>query len=276
MKTHIFHLQIIPVENIITHEEFDPRRTKPLAVKIVKDGIFTNPIIVTNFGKDKFLQLDGMNRLSVMKLLKFPYILAQIIDYNDQDSVELSSWSHLFHADKAKFMQYITKLGLQIRDGQTDMVGHRYIKEQGTGRLCTFISLDKKTHIVSSNGDLLSKVNKLVEIVDFYKSKIIRDILPSEPSERDVANLFKAHTDTNMIISFPIFTRHQIIDIVRKNGIFPTGVSRHIIKRRCLNLNIPLEFFRQKKSIEALNAQLEKRLQKRGFRVYEEQTIFFE
>src|SRR3990167_4547707 len=100
MKTDIFHLQIIPIKNILPHEEFDEKRTHPLVSRLRKDGYLANPIIVAALGEGKHLQLDGMNRFSAFKMMKIPTILAQIIDYNDQDIVELSSWAHLFQSGK--------------------------------------------------------------------------------------------------------------------------------------------------------------------------------
>jgi hypothetical protein len=75
---------------------------------------------------------------------------------------------------------------------------------------------------------------------------------------------------------FPTFTRHQIVAMVKANVMFPPGITRHIIKRRCLHLNLPLGVFEGKKSIDERNRQLEKHLQGRSFRLYEEPTIYFE
>ena len=78
------------------------------------------------------------------------------------------------------------------------------------------------------------------------------------------------------MVIFPTFTRHQIVKIVEKKLLFPPGVTRHIIKRRCLNINIPLSIFNKKVSIVKQNAQLETILKNRRFRLYEEPTIYFE
>lgn len=276
MKTHIFHLQVVRTGDILPHEEYDVKRAKPLIDRFKDEKFLSNPILVASLDKDKYLQLDGMNRLSVFKIMKIPSILTQIIDYNDQESVELSSWIHLFHTDAGKFLDYLRNMGLAVRQGRMDEVGHRYVKEEGMGRICTVVTREKEVYLVSSNGNLYDKVITLNKIVAFYKNKIIRDVLPVDVSRSDIDVLFNSHTDTNILIVFPTFTRHQIIDVVRKGLIFPAGITRHIIRRRCLNVRIPIDFFRQEKSVDELNSELETMLLKRPFRVYEEPTVYFE
>lgn len=277
MKTDIFHLQIVSVEDIAPQEEFDQSRTYPLKEKIKKDGFFSNPIIVAQIDGKKYLQLDGMNRFSSMKILGYRSILTQIVDYNDQENVELSSWAHFFHAEKDLFLKDVEKIsGLSLERGTSKDVGHRYIKEEGIGRLCTLIGRSGDVFLVVANGKLVEKVEKMSALVKLYSTRIVRDVLPARPNKSDVDLLFAEHPETNMMCVFPTLTRHQIVKVVKKGSLLPQGVSRHIIKRRCMNVNIPLSLFDNGKNIEEQNQKLEEMLGKRKFRLYEEPTIYFE
>ncbi|MBI5452843.1 ParB N-terminal domain-containing protein [Candidatus Gottesmanbacteria bacterium] len=277
MKTDIFHLQIIPIADILVHEEFDESRAYPLVERLKKEKQLVNPILVASLTDGKFLQLDGMNRFSAFKILGLKSIVCQIIDYNDQEEVELSSWSHLFKASKDEFLAFLSqKCGFIVKQGNIDQVGHRYIKEEGMGRLITLCCSDGGVYLVSTNGNLLEKIDKLNQLVSYYKEKIVRDVLPPHPNAADIDVLFREHPQNNMMIVFPTFTRHQIVEIVKKNKLFPAGVTRHIIRRRCLNVHAPLSLFDKKKSIGEQNKELESMLLKRSFRLYEEPTIYFE
>lgn len=279
MKTDIFQLQIIPIADILVHEQFDESRAYPLVEKLKLDGFQANPIIVAALDGGKYLQLDGMNRLSSFKLLKLKSILAQIIDYNDQENVELSSWTHLFFQnDIEKFIKKITTIKtVIIKKGNIDNVGHRYIKEYGTSRLCTLIDKKREVYLVTTaNISLWGKIDILNSIVDLYKEQIIRDILPQKVTNSDLETLFEEHNSCNLILVFPTFTRHQIIDIVRLGGLFPPGVTRHLIQRRCLNVNAPLKLFAGGLTGEESNKRLEDLLNNRHFRIYEEITVYFE
>ena len=134
MKTDIFHLRIVPIADILVHEEFDEKRSYPLVDNLKKVQNLANPILVAPLDSKRYLQLDGMNRLTAFKLLGFQTIMVQIIDYNDQETVELSSWSHLFSYPEKKFLVALKKIsGITVKDGSIDNVGHRYIRESDYG-----------------------------------------------------------------------------------------------------------------------------------------------
>lgn len=277
MKTDIFHLQIVPLTEILVHEEFDQSRAYPLVERLKNDRFLANPIIVAGVEGNKYLQLDGMNRYSAFKMLGINSILTQIIDYNDQEEVELSSWSHLFSSDKDKIISLISGMkDIKIKKGRTEDVGHRYVKEEGMARLCTIVNKDSTIYHLASSGDLISKIDQLNRIVSLYDKKIERDVLPPHPNSGDIHVLFEEHPTTSMMVVFPTFTRHQIIEIVRSGKLFPPGITRHIIKRRCLAINAPLALFDKGISINDQNQALEEMLSKRKFRLYEEPTIYFE
>lgn len=277
MKTDIFHLQILSIDEILPQEEFDESRTYPLLEKIKRDGIFSNPIIVAQIDGEKYLQLDGMNRLSSMKLLGYKTVLTQVVDYNDQENVELSSWAHFFNSDKDAFIKAVSIIkGLSIEKGEFSDVGHRYMKEEGLGRLCTLVEKNGEVLLVVSSGTLLEKIQRLNALVKLYSSKIARDVMPSHPNKSDIDFLFLEHPDSTMMCIFPTLTRHQIVEVIKRGTLLPPGVSRHIIKRRCMNVNMPLSLFDSSKSVDQQNEVLEGLLKKRKFRLYEEPTVYFE
>lgn len=277
MKTDIFNLQIIAIKDILAHEEYDEKRALPLITRLKDEKYLANPILVAPLNGGKFLQLDGMNRLSAFKLMGLKSILAQIIEYEDQDKVELSSWLHLIKGDVNQFLDFVkTEAECNVKKGNIFSVGHKYIKEEGLGRICTIVSRKCKVFDVYSNESLGSKVMKLNKMVSFYKTRIIRDVLPANPDGQSVKMVFASHTESDFMVIFPTFTRHQIIEVVKQKLLFPPGITRHIIKRRCLNFNIPVSHFDPKISLEGQNKKLEEMLQRRAFRVYEESTVYFE
>lgn len=276
MKNNVFHLQIVPIKDVLPHEEYDQNRAKPLITRLKQEKHLVNPIIVATLDNGKFLQLDGMNRFSAFKMMKIPTILAQIIDYNDQDVVELSSWTHLFHIEHEKFFLCATDMQMTVKKGNIDNVGHRYIREEGQSRLCTVVTRKKEVYLIYTNGTLFDKINKLNKLVDCYKDRIFRDVLVQTPGVGDIELLFQERSSANMMMIFPTFTRHQIVDVVKHGQLFPSGVTRHIIKRRCLNVRMPMSFFENGGSLKQQNIELEKMLTNKAFRLYEEPTIYFE
>lgn len=109
MKTSFFHLEIILIKDILIHEEFDPSNSVKLINYLKKNKVMSNPIIVASLGENKYIQLDGMNRITCFKKLGIKTIAAQIVDYNNQRAIELSSWIHFFQSDLKELLDFIKK-----------------------------------------------------------------------------------------------------------------------------------------------------------------------
>ncbi|TRZ52399.1 hypothetical protein D4R99_02800 [bacterium] len=285
MKTDRFQLEIIPIKNILVHEESDSTRSHDLITRLKKTGLFTDPIIVASLGEDKYLQLDGMNRINCFKKLGIENILCQIVDYSNQEEVELSSWIHLFKAKREDFFKYIKKnKELIIKRADIEQIGPRQLKEKDFGRLVTIVDKKDGSYLVSTAGQFTDKIARLNYIVDFYKENITRSILPFNMTSRNIRLFFYEHPhlnfydnpSTNIMVVFPNLTPQQIIEVVQSGKVIPAGISRHLVKGRCLNINLPMAFFDNKKSAIELNWLLDKYLRSKNVRFYEEPTIHFE
>jgi hypothetical protein len=239
MKTDRFHLEIIPIKNILIHEEFDPTRSSNLIKKLKKSNLLTEPIIVASLGNNQYLQLDGMNRLNCFKQLGLKNILAQIVDYNNQEEIELSSWIHLFNARKVDFFQHIKRdKNLIIKKANIDQIGPLYIKENDFGRLVTIVDKKEGSFLVMTAGNFVDKIKRMSYIVSFYENRINRSILPFHITSRNIRLFFYEHPhlnfyenpNTNLMVVFPNFTPQQIIEIVKAGALVPAGVTRHLVK----------------------------------------------
>ncbi len=278
-------MEIIPIKDIVVHEEFDPSRSSSLIKKLKKSNLFTDPIIVASLGEGKYLQLDGMNRINCFKKLGFKYILCQIIDYNNQEEFELSSWIHIFRAKREDFFKHIKKdKSLIIKKADIEQIGPRYIKEQDFGRLVTVVDKEAGSFLVMTAGNFIEKIKRMNYIVSFYQDSINRAILPFPMTSRNIRLFFYEHPDlnfydhpdANLMVVFPNLTSQQIIKVVHDGALVPAGITRHFVKDRCLNVNISLSFFDNKKSVGQLNKELDKFLLKKVLRIYEESTVHFE
>ena len=215
MRTDQFHLEIVPIKNILIHEEFDPSRSDDLVKKFKKNNTLIDPIIVASLGDNKYLQLDGMNRMHWFKTLGIKTILCQIVDYNNQEVVKLSSWVHLFQAKREEFSRYVQKnKSLKIQPAEPDDIGPRYIKEKDFGRLVTVIDKSDGAFLISTGGSFINKVKRLNNIVSFYQNNITREILPFDLTRRNIRLFFcenphllnfYENPKTNLMVIFPNF-----------------------------------------------------------------------
>ncbi|MEK7522727.1 MAG: ParB N-terminal domain-containing protein [Patescibacteria group bacterium] len=277
MKTDRFQLEVIQIKDILVHEELDPSNSKELVNFLKKSRTLSNPIIVASLGGKKYLQLDGMNRIHSFKTLGLKTISAQIVDYNDQEKIELSSWLHILKGDIKEFLNFITKdKSLIVSQGKMDQVGHRYIKEKDFGRLCSIVTDKKEVFFISTGGNFSEKIKRMNHLVSFYKNDLSRGALPYTLNSDSVKNFFKQFPDDNLIVIFPTFTPQQIIESAKSGVLLPTGITRHLVKGRVLNINLPLSLFNNKKSQKEQNEEQDKILLKKRSRLYEEATVNFE
>lgn len=273
-----FHLKIIDVKNIIPHEEFDDSRANGLIEKIKKTQLFINPILVAHVDGEKYMQIDGMNRYFAIKKLGIKSILAQVVDYNDINAVDVSTWCHLNKLSKKEFLEKLTEIKkITFSEVGYKYLRRRFIRNKGSGYLCTVVFDDGSVYRIATSGNLADKINVLKKIITIYKSHIKRDILPDDANSIDTEQLFKKHIQFSTLLIFPSFTRDQIIDAaVYKHVLFPCGITRFIIQNRCLDVDLPLDHLQSRKSAAAKNVLLEKYLEHKRYRIYVERTVYFE
>ena len=90
------HLEILPIESLILHEDHDMQRSAPLIEKLRAAGILRNPPIVMPLmdGTKRFIVLDGANRVTSIQEMEFPHIIAQVVEADDSN-VNLQTWNHV-------------------------------------------------------------------------------------------------------------------------------------------------------------------------------------
>jgi hypothetical protein len=126
MKSNTYELGFVHLDDLISHETCDFNRVCQLADHIKKEGHLKNPVLVAGLpvhgkmnetrqnGKRKLLVLDGVDRISALRLLGFNDVLVQKVDYMDEN-VELTSWNHLiFRIKKELLVEKLGKLELEV------------------------------------------------------------------------------------------------------------------------------------------------------------------
>ena len=264
-------LKIIPFEKIKLQEYFHKLRAKALANKIKKQGILRNPPIITQFNGG-FLHLDGATRISAIQLLGYNKCLAQIVDYGDRSQVQLTSWSHIVKVNKNEFLKQVENID-KIEIKKRDTFSQRMLLKPSI--ICLIVFLDGDVFEVCRKGLLVSQVRALNTIVSLYeKHEITRVFSASSWNLGSVKRRFELHPHHNFFITFPTFSPQQILKLVDQDIFLPTGVSRHVVFRRKLNVNLPLSYL--KYPVKRANEALQKFLQPRPVRLYEEPVIYFE
>jgi hypothetical protein len=270
-------LRIVPRERLILHEQHDAQRSAPLAERLRIEGALINPPMVTALSpnEDRYVVLDGANRVTAAELLDLPHMLVQVVDYDDPE-LQLSTWYHVVTAcERETFTARLNTI-----DGLTLTPSSLLHARAALARrevLAYLVCPGEEVLLVEGGHDLHSATALLNALVDAYK-----DVCRIYRANSDrIAQLATLYPDLVAIVVFPHYEPVEILEVARHNARLPAGITRHIIPRRALRLNLPLDILAdQEQTTEQKNAWLQDWLQRKvankQVRYYAESTVLFD
>jgi L-serine kinase (ATP) / ParB family transcriptional regulator, heme-responsive regulator len=269
-------LRFVTVDALIPHEQHDQHRSAPLAQRLREQGVLRNPPIVTPLPPDdeRFVVLDGANRATAAREAGLPHIVVQVVRYEDPD-LQLTTWHHaLSGLPTAEFERALGRVeGLACLE--TDLRHARAVLARREA--IAFIALDQGAITLHGGGDLHERNEVLNRVVDTYRTharlyRVASDSLSLARSE---------HADVTALVVFPRFEPDEVLELATSGARLPAGITRHLIPRRALRLNIPLERLADASASLAdknrwLDELLRDKVHQRQVRFYQESTVLFD
>jgi hypothetical protein len=274
-STVLPELHVYPAEALVPHEQIDPRRVEKLCQRLSAEQRLKNPPVVADIpGSDHFIILDGATRAMAFREMGIPHIVAQQVSYGDP-GVVLDTWYHVVSGmPLPEFEQRLTQvsgLHLQICDLQ-----------EARAALSTRLAI---AYIVCESGVRMVSNSCWRE---GYDLRLLNDMVGAYKGRADIhrasndiwAKQAPYYPGLTALVGFPQFTPSDLIAIVRNGEKVPTGITRHIISPRAVNINIPLEALRADQPLAQKNAWLHAWLMERmaanAIRYYAEATFTFD
>ena len=268
-------LKILPLDQMILHEDHDLQRTLPLVEKLRAQGILRNPPIVMPLpdGSGRYMVLDGANRVTSLKEMEFPHIVTQVVA-SDYPHVNLQTWNHVvWGMSTKKLMASFKKIkGIKLVkiDTQKSFDAPKYTPLQIRLPDGSFYILDE------APSDLPTHIDTLHEIVNAYKARALSD----RTSQTLIDSFKKVYTDLTALIIFPRFKIKTVLKLAGQSIVLPTGITRFTVSPRVLHLNYPLHELSSGKPIEYKEAYLqhwvEEHVKNKRVRHYVEATFLFD
>jgi len=267
------NLQIVHLKSLVQHETSDPARIIKLEKRFRAATVFTNPPIVARLGQDRYVVLDGVNRVSVATRLKFRDILVQVVDYRNPQ-VYLEKWNHIICLPSWRLWWQRVQAACP---GQIVRLSNRK-PQSAVGRM-SYSAL-----IYSSNGQwrgiksqryLLNKLTVINKLVDTYRGQY--------PFFRTLQDSLTNHYCTSKVkalVIFPKFDKSDIYRFARQGLKIPCGISRHSIPQRALRVNLPFSVLRSSLSLKKKNKILKAHINKLSInnriRLYSEPVYLYD
>jgi hypothetical protein len=268
-------LRVVPVAELMLHEQHDAQRSAPLLQRLRTDGVLKNPPIVAPIpGEQRYVVLDGANRVTAVQALGIVHIAVQVVDYEDAELM-LDTWHHLIEGIGA---EHFKRMLQAVQDVKIELADAAHARAQLARReILAFVEhLNGEVWTLHASGDLHQRTQRLNEIVDLYKvqGRIFRASTDHLPS------LLPFYDDVAALVVFPRFTPAEIIDLARVGACLPAGITRHVIPRRALRINLPLTVLSSGASLPEKNAwlvdSLKQKFASKTVRYYHESTFLFD
>jgi hypothetical protein len=274
-EERIPHLEILPVTSLLEHEWHDDQRTDPLMVRIEKSGVWRNPPIVAPLldGSQRYMVLDGANRIASLKKLNYPHALVQVVHPDDQ-GLKLYNWNHvIWGLGSSEFVADLEQLkDVYLVSGEDERPN--LLKECGIAVIQ--VAHGELFSVCTLVEGLENRVEILNAIVDLYKHRASLD----RTNEWSVVRLKAVYPDLCGLVIFPKFEVKDILVLTGQGSMLPTGITRFMVSPRVLHLNYPLEAMKADLPLEEKNAELQdfihQRLAERSVRYYAEATYLFD
>ena len=266
-------LRVVHIDNMYPHEYYDPNRVAKLADRLAHDDTLANPPVVIEWHK-KYVVLDGATRTNAFIQLGWPHIVVQIASHKSKD-IKLHTWHHaVCGLEPERLLSRMRGLpGIVV-----EAVSHNELQQELLNRtaICAIVTLDENTFIAHATHQTANTLSPLQAIVRAYTeiggiTRTINDNLKTLVTEAP---------KLCALIIFPQFTLREVINAAISKVMFPAGITRLLIPRRVLHLNINLEYLRSHESLASKNAWMNKLLAEKltlgKVRYYQESVILLD
>jgi hypothetical protein len=226
-----------------------------------------------NDGSDRFMVLDGANRVTSLQEMEFPHIVAQVVEASNPN-VNLQTWNHVVWGLSVKTLlnslRKIKNIELVKVNPSKSLDAPKYVPMQ-------IRFPDGNFYIVKeSPSELAEHIQTMHSIVNTYKTRASLD----RTSQTLIETFKQIYSDLTALVIFPHFKIKTVLKLAGQSVMLPTGITRFTVSPRALHLNYPLHELSSAKPLEYKQAYLdrwiEERVKKKGVRLYSEATFLFD
>jgi hypothetical protein len=259
------NLKIVDLDQSL-YENNDEARTLRLIKDFEKNGIINNPILVGRVSdKQKFIILDGVNRHQALKRMGIKHVCAHVVDYYNEDDIELFSNCHFFLKENNDLVAKIKEI---LKNSWVRCSEDFAKKGVDSGEIVGYCRLGDQYYSFGECRDVFQTVKIMNSIVDLYlrKEEFCRlSEVVSRPKEAKIE------------IGFRRFKTVEISRFVHNNIIVNSGITRHVPSFNIIKINFPIAVLQSTSTLEEKNEYLRKRLkgviEKQKFRYYDKSVF---
>jgi len=267
-------LRVLPTPALLTHENADPRRVERLSRRILENGVLKNPPIVAAIpDTERFVVLDGANRTTAFAHVGIPHIVAQVVSYDDP-GVTVDAW---YHVVSGMALDAFERALDDLEDLHLEPCSQEEARRslQAGETVAYIVCADGVHKVCESNANNIPPMRLLNDIANTYKGQA--DIFRASNDVWEIQKPF--YPDITALVIFPRLRPQEIMAAAQSEHKIPSGITRHVIPARALNINFPVGILMAGWSLERkrewLSEWLMERMAANAIRYYAESTFTF-
>ncbi len=241
-------LRLGPTASVQFQEHPERSRTLRLVERLRQERLLRNPPIVAELDGERYLLLDGANRVSAFLELGYAQIPVQIIDYGDP-AVQLKGWHHLLLEGHVLDLRsaYSSIPGVELRQVEhTELVPLLELRRafavlvDATARCWALVPRAAKAGFYVGEW-----IRVLEQVVATYEGKAALERIMM-PEFAGLPAIFD--TMEHQLVLFPVLTKIELLELAAQRILIPTGITRHLVPGRALGMNLDLRFMTELES----------------------------
>jgi phosphoglycerate dehydrogenase-like enzyme len=235
-------LEVVPLEQVLPHENTDPDRVSRLIQRFQSDSTLINPPLVAPT-ESGYVLLDGATRLAALKALGFATLIVQLVDAQDP-ALTLGTWNHaLQDLSPSSLMNLLEVLpGCSLTAISPARLRPALAASEA---LCAITTRDGDAYLVRAT-DNTRNLGRLNDIVATYTHAARVKRLAGD----DFSALDRKAPGFSAIVRFPPFTVGEVIQATLQGQRIPQGITRFVVPGRVLHLHADLERLKADESLD--------------------------
>jgi uncharacterized ParB-like nuclease family protein len=269
-------IDVLPISELMLHENESVERTAKLQERIRADGFLRNPVIVAKVRRSSrlhYLLLDGVHRISALKNLGCRDVVAQLIDYSNE-AVKVEVWHQLIRgADPLNLLKSLKHFFGKTLIKKPEAEANELRKKDFI--LMHLLLKNGQSYIVERQSNLQSTTAKIREFVKILASSGELHRV----NEDEAKSVMKSSSAAVGILFIQALSKQDIVEIALSETKLPAGITRHIIPCRALGIAADLALLRVELSTaeksKLIKLVVNQRIEDERVRFYAEPSFVF-
>jgi len=211
-------LSLLRLSALKAHERTIPRLLASLERDIAESGVLRDPIVAdARLG----LVIDGAHRLEALRRLGAEVVPAVTVDYFSEE-IEVKRWFRM-----ARFVDWGA---LECYGSMRERMGYReFLRELDSGGAAIGIYSDGEARLVRRGMNAMEISRVLEEVCGMGAEYVPEHASPPRGAT---------------VVGYRSISKGEVVEVVRRGGVFTHKFTRHVVPLRLLGLNVPIELLR--------------------------------